>query len=73
MIAPTTPPPTFEMLFEETEPTFLEVFNKVSLKFGLYHLCLIVLLQKFWSPEQTILIKTFRREFRSQPNRQKSM
>ena len=32
MIAPTTPPPTLEMLFEETEPTFLEVFNKVSLK-----------------------------------------
>ena len=30
MIAPTTPPPTLEMLFEETEPTFLEVFNKVS-------------------------------------------
>ena len=30
MIAPTTPPPTIDMLFEETEPTFLGIINKVN-------------------------------------------
>ena len=65
MVAPTTPPPTLEMLFEETEPTFLEVLNKVSrlfLQFSCAKL-IVAVVKLILSSTETIL---FDRNFPSE-------